>query len=625
MNESRIPSINARKRPRPFSSGFISASDVKELTDVAGNKKHHPVLANITNMAMSTTGTAVSSNCDSKRESFGPTYQSKSQTTNMRLLNKYFYGDPSVIEEVKKRERKALKDIHLFTKQIDETDAEQESLSSKIIPQLKYDLNKRSIVFKHLKQETIAMQQELYQLNNDCELKKKSHELIINNMSLKHSVNMQEAINRWQQIISEKRHALELELQKLKQTEPDPAVVKEIQNLKSEKLEREKSLKRLQQENESLIQSHDEALKLQLEKFKDEKKEPLIESIAENKSLKNKVTYLKASLETLKGKIQDSHDTELSLKDTINQKKEELRELEESLEPGEQALSELQLKFKSEKDITDKVKAQAKLAEVEYNKNYDRMEQEQLQRRVLENTIDELDGHIRCFAYVNQNEIVNDYEVDYMNKCIIGDTGAFYFNRILPRDLMSPSNLFNNECFTFIDSCLKDKKSCNIISINDDLRKDFLETIHEQFCESKVLVQMVVLNDDDLSKDMLNSQDSDLSAVIDEKCIDFHSKRLPIEEVGSFIQPNFKGIHVMKFEVFSSDEKFESIFFIQAPMSEMQKLNTIRLTEPAATPVATFLQSLLLRLQSLIIFNFDTPDASLLQLSQTLHKLPNPK
>lgn len=613
MNETRIPSINSRKRQKPFSSGSVS-----------GQKKHHPVLANITNMVTTTGTTTVANSSGSKKEQFAPSYQTKSQSTNMRLLNKYFYGDPNVIEEVKKRERKALKDIHLFTKQIEETDSRLESLTSEVIPQLKYNLNKRSIIFKHLKQETMVMQEQLYQLKNDCELKKKNHELITNNLNLEHSINIQEVINQWQLKISDKRHIWELELQKLKQTKPDPAVLKEIEELSTDKAIIENDLKDLKRKNHEQIQSYENELKLRLEKFKEDKKEPLIASIEENKKLKIKINDLKATQEALRDKIRNSVDTELSLQEIIKNKRLELQTLEASLEPVEEKLNQLQLRYKSEKDTTDEVKAKAKLAEAEYNKNYDRMEQEQSQRRILENTIDELDGHIRCFAYLNYDEL-NDYAVDYMNKCIIGDTDVFYFSRILPRDLVSPSNLFNNECFTFVDSCLKSKKSCNIISINDDLRKDFLRTINERFLKSKVLVQMVVLNDSDLSKDLLNSEDSDLSAVIDEKCIDFHSKRLPIEEVNNFILPDFRGIHVMKFEVFDKEDDFESIFFIQAPNKEIQKMNAIDITKTAVSPVSTFLQSLLLRLESLIIFNFDTPDSSLLQLSQTLHKLPNPK
>ena len=69
----------------------------------------------------------------------------------MYKRQKYYYGDPSVIEEVKKRERKVLKDISTFKRQIAEIEDEIDRLTKKVIPQLKYDLNKKSLVFKNLK------------------------------------------------------------------------------------------------------------------------------------------------------------------------------------------------------------------------------------------------------------------------------------------------------------------------------------------------------------------------------------------------------------------------------------------------------------------------------------------
>lgn len=622
MHESRIPSINSGKRQRPFSSASLPDED--RLPEIHVTKKRHSALANITNVVMSSGVTSMASKSSMKAEPFSSPYQSQRQSTNMRLLNKYFYGDPTVIEEVKKRERKVLKDIHISSNQIKEVDAELENLNNNIIPQLKYDLNKKSNIFRHMKQDTLSMQEQLYQLNNDCDLKKKNHELMLNNLSLNHSVNMQDMMNYWHQKISEKRHDWELKIQKLKQTEPDPAVLNDIKMLKAEKQEREKTLQELKNANESELQDHENKLKIEFEQFKQEKKKPLAKSISENKKLNSELNELIEKKKSLLRKIDDKINEENSLREAIKERNLALKALDDSIEPIEHELNHLQLKFRSEKEITDAIKSQAKLAETEYTKQYDRMEQEQLQRRILENTIDDLDGHIRCFAYINCNDH-DEYEVDYMNKCIIGDHDTFYFNRVLPRDLVSPLALFSSECFTFIDSSLKGGKSCNIISINDDLRKQFLETIQQKYPNLKILVQMVVLNDDDSSKDLLNLEDSDLSAVIEEKCIDFHARRLPITEVDGYMVSDFNGIHVTKFEIFRDEHNFESIFFIQAPKQEVDKLNVIRTSKLKGTPVSTFLQSLLSRLQSLIVFNFDTLDLSLLQLSQTLHKLPNPK
>lgn len=91
--------------------------------------------------------------------------------------------------------------------------------------------------------------------------------------------------------------------------------------------------------------------------------------------------------------------------------------------------------YKSTALDTDKVQQKALVVEARYEDQFNRMEREQQRRRKLENSIDELRGKIRCFAYIGEN-VPDSCEVDYaLKKIHMEDAPGCVFNRIIPQKL----------------------------------------------------------------------------------------------------------------------------------------------------------------------------------------------
>lgn len=616
MSESKIPSISSKKRP--FSSGDECSSGLPTL-------KRKSVLMNITN-TVGTNGSTSMKDSNMKL-SFCSPFQTKSQSTNMRLLNKYFYGDPNVIEEVKRRERKVLTDINYLKKELQNVQDESHKLNEKIIPALKYELNKKSQIFRTLRQETLSLQENLYTLNNSCDNERQKNELVAGNLGLKHSLNLQDKTNHWEKVISDKKQYWESELLKIRQKGPDSLVLQELHDLKLEKDEKVTKIENLMEQNRMASDSFDNELREKFVEFKKLKEAPLEQLNVKSEALNAELLELNLKEEEIQATINEYRNEGEILAKKIEEIEIKIKENQACTNPTEVDLHNLQKAYADEKAQTDRVKIQATAAEREYHRHYEKMEQEQIQRSILENTIDELTGVLRCYAYVDEENFEGEgIQVDFASRSIVVGNESHYFNRVLPKSLLCPQDLFSKECFLFVESCLKHDKNCTIISMNGDLRIHFLNMVQTKFNDCRVDVQMVVLSDNDTSKDILNPDDFDLSAVIDEECIDFHSRKLPIDEASKYVLEDYKGVHVMKFEVYlNSGDSYHSIFFIQPSVEEIQKFEPASFKKKSDSPISTFLHSLFLRIQSLIIFQFKTADLSLLALSQNLRRLPNPK
>lgn len=628
MNSSRIPSFS-KKRPSSSENMLVPSHKRVNVLDDVTNTSKIPFI----NKKMSA--------IDTHKDKVDP---------NVRLMNRYYYGDPNVIEEVKKRERKIMKDINHFRKSISEIEGEALLINDRVLPELKYNISKKSTFVSELRKELIQLITELDSKSSECDLHRKNGELCIGNLQLRHSVEAQKVKNELDIVMTNKRAEWEKKLLEIENYKPSVHMIEEIDALKIQRLEKQTELDRLQAKNREKCKEYEETLSKQFAEFVSEKEKPLIELRSKRDQLAAKRERLYETVRLLKDDVNECVNTKEITKRKIEEIRSEIELLKEENAPLEQSLSQLTTEYQLAESKTDEFRALAHTAEARYNLEFDKMEEEQVRRRKLENSIDELRGKIRCFAYVANDSLCN---VDYATKEITLDGKLYYFNRVIPRELVSESDLFSQECQAYIERCLKTHTNCNIISIsnnNKTLRNAFvrfitnyvgLGTLKENEI-SNINFQHVALCEDAVSIDMLRDDsrdpESEIKVKIEEKSVDMNSQRIDISNQTNVedlletvnTKPASNGIGILKFEVRNEKDKTHSdVYFVEINGISTSYLDdALSQTENMDSPIGIILQALLSRTMSLLLFDISSQEQeveALLKIAEKASQLDNPK
>lgn len=620
MSQTKIPSISGRKR----------ASLPLESTAKESYKKLH-ALEDVTNK-----------NIAKVTQSRMP----KVADPNARLMHRYYYGDVRVIEEVKKRERKIVRDIQHFRRSIAEIDSETKLIKERNLPDVKYNISKKAAICDELRKELLQVTADLDEKNGECELVAVNGDLTMKNLQLQHKVELQNAQNELDKELSDARASWEIKLREMENFKPDVQTVNEIEELKEKKQDREKAIEKLELQNKQKCKEYEVQLDELLKDFIKEKEEPLKEIQEKHDSLQATYSHLKSVAQKMSHETTMCKDECESTSKQIEEIKKKLKEVEKENTKLREILLKVQHEYYGKKNITDKVQEKAHAAEMHYNTQFDMMEHEQMRRRKLENSIDELRGKVRCFAYVGEN-LGNNYAVDYSSKIITTDTeSAYCFTRVIPRSLVTEQDLFKQECQAYIEMCMNKSFNFNIVSLLNDnpnkLRDSFVDFMANQ-TYSHMELQYVSLCERLASADMLltpaEESDKEIKVKIEENSIELNSKSVIVRspaEIQDFLrlteeQTRPAGIGMLKLKVWIEENKAIDVYFVEINDRKTTEylLSIISPGEVVQTPVTIILQNLLTKTKSLFLFNLlegtDQHLPFLLDLANRIGQLDSPR
>lgn len=565
---------------------------------------------------------------------------------NTRLMNKYYYGDPNVIEAVKVRERKIARDIQHFRKSIAEIDAETKLIRESELPNLKYDMSKKTAICNDLRKDLLQLTADLDEKNGECELQASNWELAMQHVQLQHEVNLQEAKNELDQKLNSTKESWQAKVREMERYQPDSGIIEEIEDLKSQKLHEESILKTLHVNNAEACESRDKELDQEFCKFVADKEMPLKELRDKHQAQKLNYERLTHETTTIDLEIKKCTDECSRISEQIVNLEALISECMSQQEILTDKKANAEAQYKSTALDTDKVQQKALVVEARYEDQFNRMEREQQRRRKLENSIDELRGKIRCFAYIGEN-VPDSCEVDYaLKKIHMEDAPGCVFNRIIPQKLVSENVLIKQECEAYLEMCISAQQNCNIISTStarrESLRDSFLSYLLG-LGKQILMVQYVALSEKLPSSDLLINPESgkevELQLTIKEDSIEMNSISVElrsaqdITEVFGKVQKRSKSgdINILKVEVWDDSHKKCDAYFLEANEEQTVK-NICNLSNKhlfVKTPITIILQTLLLRTKSLFLcslFGEDTLNASLvLELARNISQIDAPR
>ncbi|AAS53204.1 AFL170Cp [Eremothecium gossypii ATCC 10895] len=624
MNKTRIPSISLK---RARECGEVD-SQPPRYKRASGKSP----LAEITNTASSSPHISEDKMLSTK-SMFGSSGQSS------RLMNKYYYGDPRVIEEVKRRERKVMKDIQHFKKSIEEVERDMKTMVEESIPGLRYTLSKKAAVYKDLRVETAQVTARLDLLANKCGVMRANTELALNNITLEQQVEVQNLENELDRRINALREEWELKLLSLEKFKPNDDLVKEIEGLKQELNKEQKTWDRLQRENEEKRKEFELILEQDFLRFKEEKLS-LYEDLTEKREhLFQEKNKKQLELKQLHSIVEQHRREKAELAIDIQAITEEIVHYEQQLKPSQARLQQLKEQLNTEVHETEEIRKKASAAEQEYNTLYDKMEDEQLSRRRIENTIEELRGNIRVFAYVSDASV--PYTIDYASKTItVGSAKQYCFDRLIPKELVPLQELLEQECQAYMDMCLQNQYDSSVISLQQEndhsIRNTFIGWMLSQK-HKRINFQCVVLSENSPSVDLLlrkrlsGETNREIKVTLDNKSVLFESTSILVESGGSAediikqlgTDYNKEGILILKFQIWGENETSTDVYFIEVTPPAY---NCLHSTGSAGSTGSSFgssrigaiLRSLLMHTKPLLLLTLTQENSLLLDISQQI-------
>lgn len=562
--------------------------------------------------------------------------------SNTRLMNKYYYGDPKVIEAVKVRERKIARDIQHFRKSIAEIDAETKLIQETNLPNLDYDMSKKNTLCNELRKELIQLTASLDEKNGECELMESNWELTVKHLQLEHEVNLQKARNEIDQALCEARERWEEKLREMENFRPDSGIIEEIEELKEERLQEEKKLNALEASNKRACTMRDQELDIEFQKFLLEKQKPSEELREKCQVQREKNKQLTEEILCFENQLEESTRDCARLYEAITGIEKLIKACLEEREELLERRTKVEASFRETELTTQKVQTEASAVESKYNAQFDKMEKEQLRRRKMENSIDEMRAKVRCFAYIG-DKVPPSCEIDYPAKKIsmIGPNSgqSSVFSRIIPRKLIPEKDLIGQECQAYLDMCTAKGLNCNIISLPTDRQQHLRECFLQYFVNSnthKLRVQYVALSEKMPSSDLLvdpeDSRGDELQLTIKEDAIEMSSRSVELESPqditdafsGLELHSRVGDISVMKLKVYNKSEDYFDAYFLEINDDQTIKniSNLSNKNRFVKTPITIILQTLLLKTKSLILCNlFDGRTSDPCLVLESVHQI----
>lgn len=565
-------------------------------------------------------------------------------------MNKYVFGDASVIEEVKKRERKILKDISHFRNAIREIEKETVQIREQHLPDMQYEISKRLTMCSEVRKETSQLAAQLDMKDRENDLFRKNEELDMANLQLKHSVEVQEVENTLKQKLDDEKLKWDKEITELENLKPDEKVAREIQQLRDELKKVNEGWEILKRENQQKCNKYEQKLMEELEQFKRLKQEPMDQLGKEQATLLNRHGRLSVERDRLIERIDTDKEEFNSIKEKISVIEQDIIRIKLSNEPLKDELQVSLSHYKKAKQETEAIQEIAHAKESYYKGKFDKMEEEQVRRRRLENSIEEMKGGIRTFAYVTKNEQTDNLKVNYSERTLTDSkTGyTFEFSRIIPSALETETDLLFQDCEMYHEMCLQNRLNYNLISVGqkpwDALRIALMSFIfakcHDQH---RIFLQYVFLSEESPSQDLMlpssEKCDNEIKLKIQKESIELDSKTtemvdglngLPLS-IRKEKNTSTPGIGILKFQFvrLDGDQKPLNFYFIEIndPSTILTLDKVISPDTVVKSPISLIIKKLLADTTSCFLFDIcDTEDNDcILELSRKVSRMKTSK
>ncbi|CCD25437.1 Vik1p NDAI_0F01180 [Naumovozyma dairenensis CBS 421] len=441
------------------------------------------------NLLHDITDTENNSNSNSNSNSNNKTRKKRKLTQDE--INKPILANYKKLATQRKIQRQLINKVKIYHEKNLNCNWEILKLKTKILPDLKYQISKR----KGMKTKILN---DISNLNDSL----LSRDQIITDLtSMEPSIisqlqsQFQQEISNLKKIHDEKFNTrsmvLQLELNQLEKMKPKEELLKEIAHLDEKLIQLQDQIIGLTMENENKCNQYNSTLQKNFNKFKLENN-----SIDDIMVKQRNLTAQKSTLLNHESKLLNEiqlNETEINqyklqimvIEDDLKRINEKSKPLKDSLNNKLSYLHELQTQI-------DKLQTIATNKELKFNNDFNLMELQSLRRKKLENSIDELKGFIRTFAYIDSSASASTsasssvpspshWKIDYHDNLVHNDLEniSYPFTRLILPHNMATTNIndnnndnciektfIQNEFQIFIDMCLNQLENFNLFSIS---------------------------------------------------------------------------------------------------------------------------------------------------------------
>lgn len=392
-----------------------------------------------------------------------------------KLLNE---NDVATIAHRQRQQFQTARDTNELQTNIEKLDTQIEKLRKRLIPEIQYNIGKRqSMINRSLSKSEnyhdtiqkidVTINQTKIDLNIELEQMVKTLQTKIDDTVTSHNYNMIKF-----------NETKSIELEELNKIPPKKELLKEIEILERDLKTLNNEIKNLEMSNEMFATELDEKLDSEFQLLREQK-------ITKLETSKKETEQKQWNLDEIKFKVQDSQLNITEMTQEIERLTEENNILQQDINSIEKSsiLPEQQLKqlVKNLEELNQEHNVLLEMENLE-NENleihYDIFNKDIEKRKKLQNTIDELNGHIRTFALIGEKEngILNDpnYKVnDNLIYNIAKDTSKpFTFNRLFQNENDNMGIILQSDIKIYCDMCLNNKEDFNIFNISSDSTPD---------------------------------------------------------------------------------------------------------------------------------------------------------
>lgn len=562
--------------------------------------------------------------------------QTSSSGKRRKLLNNI---DVARIATRQRRQFQDLKDTKDLKANIIKIDRNIEKYQNRLIPEIKYNISKR-----------LSMINRISNRSNDHSITIEQVEIDIKQLQTNMEIEIEKIKKDFQNQLMQKKEQhiknmeslkvkKETEINDLNKIPPKEELLKDIHTYEEQLEKLEQKLKELERSNEMFSTGLDEKLDDEFQLLRDNNTKKLNDSKKETEETQWK-------LDEITFKIQDSNFNISVLETDIEKIVNENKILQDDINSIEKSsmLPEQKLKLLS-KQAEETGQEHTVLLELEKLENenlevhYVLLDKEIRKRKILQNTIDELNGHIRIFGLIGENGSQLNYNLEHnsINDPNEKDNKPLYFNRLFQKPDYNVDKILNSEIKIYSTSCLQNHEDYNIFHIsprpNNDLQIMVLEFLAKNYLdEYNVKFQNLSLYNEKFTNDSPFSIREDNTILLD---------RTPIQltDVPSTLGDDIRDdglvqLKVLKVQLSEKEDSTGPIDFYFLQINNVQSMELLQrfLNKEEAwnkTQIGLFILKILNYTKSCFVFDLESNDTNdvrklMLPISKCISKIKNP-
>ncbi|CAI4048645.1 Cik1p SKDI_13G3280 [Saccharomyces kudriavzevii IFO 1802] len=394
-----------------------------------------------------------------------------------------FGGDPKVIERVKNNERKVRRDIDSLLNAISEIEKESVRVHDRELPTITSELDAKVRSCRELQNEIDRLSTDMDLKDSQCDLQGRNAELSSKNIMFMHAVKVQEFENDLEEELSNAKREWTYKLMEVENLKPDEKLTDEMRQLKTEFEDVNRKLFILQNENEKNCREHENELNKKFGVFKKTKDDARIELLEEQERLSKTLKELQNTHDKLEENIIACADEFDKFKQKIKEAEDVFHAMELAIVPLQKKLAVTSQALAQIQEGRKQVEGKANSWKKKYANELDKVQQELFTRQNLATSIEEIKGHARCFAYANERDMPNEFRINYVDQCILQDSGekrVQAFDRVILEEIHKDHKRLFNECMPFLEKYISKLVNCSITMISEQHAAPIKMTLLEQ-------------------------------------------------------------------------------------------------------------------------------------------------